>query len=131
MSRPGRPTKLTPRLQVQIVHFIAQGNTIRAACGVCGIDPTTYDRWLRKGRAAKRGRYANFALAVERAQEAFETRMIGAIATAAPKDWRAARELLALRKPQEYGQKATLGVNVQGPIEFKVRYDDEPADAGH
>ena len=53
MSRRGRPEKLTPKLQDDIVKVIRSGNYIETACAFVGINKTTFYDWLKRGAREK------------------------------------------------------------------------------
>lgn len=46
----GRPSKLTPERSERIISLIRNGATHTAAAGSCGIDYTTFLRWIRDGK---------------------------------------------------------------------------------
>jgi len=66
---PGRPTKLTPELQAQLVELLAEGIPISHACDNVGIDPKSYRDWLRWGQNGEgKEPFASFSLAITRAR---------------------------------------------------------------
>lgn len=79
---PGRPSKLTPELQEQLLYLILEGNYIEVACQAAGIDKTTYYRWIRRAEEAE----AKAAEMLE--DDELETNGAGAIYDHAdPADW--------------------------------------------
>jgi hypothetical protein len=67
-------------------------------------------RWIRLGKAQKRGRYKRFFEAIEKAQAEAEARDVALIAKAATTDWRAAAWRLERRLPRKYGPRVRLAV---------------------
>lgn len=64
----GRPTKLTPEVQSQIVALIRGGAFGHVAARAVGVSKSTYFDWLRRGEAAKGGKYVDFRDAVDKAR---------------------------------------------------------------
>lgn len=79
----GRPTKLTPALQDEIIKAIRAGNYMETAAAYQGVDKTTLYEWLRRGKAASRGIYAEFSHAIEKALAVAEIRDVMNIDNAA------------------------------------------------
>ena len=72
----GRNSKLTPEVHEKIVTALRAGNYSKVAAEYAGISEVTFYRWLRRGRAAKRGMYREFADAVQRAEREAEVRAV-------------------------------------------------------
>lgn len=64
----GRPSKLNPERSERIVSLIRQGATHAAAAGSCGIEYSTFVRWIARGKQDlvnnEETPYAHFALSV-------------------------------------------------------------------
>jgi len=79
----GKPTKLTPEMQDEIVNLLKMGALIIDVCGYVGIHERTYHQWVEIGNAYLEGdehsrmprmivdreRYAQFAQATTRARK--------------------------------------------------------------
>ncbi len=101
----GRPSKLTPELQERLVALIRAGNYVETAVLLVGLSKQTFYEWLRKGREQKRGKYAAFADAIERAAAEADERDLRRIDEAADKGvWQAAAWRLERRRPDQFGR---------------------------
>lgn len=49
---PGRPSKMTPDLQAQIIDALLDGAYLETAAAAVGIDDTTLYRWMKRGADA-------------------------------------------------------------------------------
>ncbi len=83
----------------KLLKAIRAGNFVRVASVYAGIPHDTYYRWLKKGGAVKSGAYGKFYERVQAAEATAETALIADWKSAAPQDWRAARDFLARRGP--------------------------------
>lgn len=50
MPQTGRPSKLTPERQQQLVDLIAAGNYLETACAGANIDYSTFRSWILRGQ---------------------------------------------------------------------------------
>lgn len=115
----GCPTKLTPRLQNEMVRWLKRGAHIEHVCRYVGIQPRTYYNWLERGRAyeeaqiegrkpqAKDRIYFVFLQSVERARAKAAmdaTTMILAIGKRNA-DWRALGFFLERSYPDIFGRR--------------------------
>lgn len=119
MSRRGRPEKLTPKLQDDIVKVIRSGNYIETACAFVGINKTTFYDWLKRGAREKdrvernprakvrksERKYVEFSNAIEKALAHAEIRDVAIIGKAAEKEWQAAAWRLERKFPDRWGRK--------------------------
>jgi hypothetical protein len=96
MKKLGRKTLLTQKLQAKLCQLLENASTIKTACGAVGISERVFYEW-----AAEK---PHFAQATNRARSLAKIRLIGIIMAAAPKDWRAAMELLSRLAPAEFGR---------------------------
>jgi hypothetical protein len=129
--------KLNPETTERICQLISAGSTYSGAYGQAGVAKRTFMEWMARGRAERahqegggRARrverqYLEFLLAVEQAELTAKAVLVTAWMKAAtgsktrPPDWRAARDFLARRWPDEWmpreGRQLTGGDG--GPIE--------------
>jgi hypothetical protein len=107
--------KLTDETRDRICQLIAAGNPYSVAYGQAGVAKRTFMDWMAKGRAertrqeagerARRGEaiYLEFLLAVEQAEHTAKALLVTSWVKAAKDgDWRAARDFLARRWPDEW-----------------------------
>lgn len=129
----GRPTKLTPELQAEIVKIIKTGNYIETACAFVGINKSTFYDWLKRGarekqRLEKNPRakikkseavYVEFSNAIEKALAQAEIRDVAIIGKAAESNWQAAAWRLERKYPERWGRKDRIEHTGKdgGPIE--------------
>jgi len=120
----GRPSKLTPDLQTEVCRILALGCTITAACGVVGIDETSYQKWRVRGREAleaghdesheTEGKYVGFLGKTTRALQRFEIGAVENIRRAGKAgDWKAEAWMLARRNP---AFRDTSKVELEGEV---------------
>lgn len=102
-----RPTKLTPKLQEQIVSYLRAGAYVETAAAAAGIAKDTLYAWLRRGAAGEEP-FARFAAAVEEAQAKSELRDLAIIGKAAETEWTAAAWRLERKYPDRYGRRARI-----------------------
>lgn len=133
MGTVGRRTRLTPEVQEKICSALRTGNYIRTAAGWANVGESSVYAWLDRGRNAitagaanevwivdpedpdgdhilsddgipdRERRYVDFVEAMDKAEIEAEIRMATQWSMAAAKDWRAAKEFLARRYPERWG----------------------------
>ena len=94
----GRPTRLTPELQAQLVAAVRETGWLSPAARRCGVSETVVQEWIARGRGTHPRRlrtpaYARFADAIQKAQAEWEASKLTLIDTAArtkPECWTAA-----------------------------------------
>lgn len=116
-----RPTKLTPKLQEQVVGYLRAGAYVETAAAAAGISKETLYSWLRRG-AADEVPFAAFAEAVEKAQALAEMRDLALIGKAAETEWTAAAWRLERKFPSRYGRRQA--VEVSGPEGGPIQIND-------
>ena len=108
----GRPTKLTDEVQATIVAALEGGCTRSAAAGAAGIDPSTLQRWVRRGERAdgRDKRFRLFCMAIKKAESMCDMRCLELINAAASEGrWQAAAWILERRWPQSWGRRRVEG----------------------
>jgi hypothetical protein len=126
--RTGRPTLLTPALADRIVEVVSAGNYLKTAAQFAGVGQSTLMSWLARGRAAAADVEAHaaepgwqlpaaelpFLEFLERVTQA-ETRAEVAAVThwrrAFAEDWRAARDYLGRKRPEQWAAKTTVAIS--------------------
>lgn len=101
----GRPTKLTPELQVKIVEIIRAGNYADVAAEAVGIGSSTYYHWLALGRDATSGKYRDFRDAVKAAECYAEVRAVAIVQKHMVDNWQAAMTYLERKFPDRWGRR--------------------------
>ncbi len=123
---PGLPAGVN--VAEAIILLIKAGNTQRDAAGAVGIWPETLSRWLTRGaneltRMATEGHeepeeteadYVNLTLELMYAQAESKIRMTAAWQGHFGKDYKAVRDFMAQRWPDEWGSKPSR-VELSGP----------------
>ena len=99
--RTGRPTKLTPALQAQIVLALQSGAYVETAAAFAGVDKVSLYAWLKRGRKQRRGLFRDFLNAVEKAMAEADLRDLTMINKAAAKYWQAATWRLERKHPKQ------------------------------
>lgn len=131
-SERGRPQKLTPDIQVDLVKKIQTGATFETAAASVGISVSTLRDWRRRGereiqrldqnKKAKMKKseeiYVYFSAAIKKAEADAELRYITIIATAAKEHWQSAAWMLERRYPETWGRKDRQEVTHHGSVEI-------------
>jgi transposase len=113
----GRQSKLTPEVQELICKALRGGNYFETACRFAGVSPTTALEWIARGEGREPRRratkeYAEFAEAVRAAESHCEVRTVAQWQDNIPESWQAARDFLARRFPDRWGNRETIRVNI-------------------
>lgn len=118
----GRPSKLTPDRRKTLIDAIKAGNHIVRACHFAGIDASTFYKWKKKAETSKSGEYFDFVKEIEEAESQSQVRMVAQWQAQIPNDWRAAREFLARRFPDEWSslEKREISGNSENPIVIEI-----------
>jgi hypothetical protein len=103
-----RPTKLTKEVSERICLAIRASNYAVVAARSAGVSESSYYRWLDRGRSAGRGIYREFYEDIERAEAEGEARAVALIASAMPRDWRAAMAILERRYSARWSRKLAV-----------------------
>ena len=112
----GRPTKLTPELEAAICESVALAIPNKYAAEEAGINESTFELWMRKGREG-RAPYAAFYKAVTRARaravKSLTVRVLGGGKGSSGSAW-----LLERRFANDYGprQKVELSEDPDKPL---------------
>lgn len=128
MSRAGRKTKLTPKLQETICTYIKQGYTIEQSCALSGITPRTYYNWIKRGKQAKTGKFFQFFQKAKQAEEIAEAKYLATIIQAAAGnpsegvrgDWRAAAWYLERKNPDRWSKTEKLQQDIRADVKQRT-----------
>lgn len=104
----GRRDKLTPEREAKILELIRLGLTYEKACLAVGIDRGTLGRWMRRGEAAKSGKFFTFRVAIEKARAEGEVAHVQNIVTAGEIHWTASAWWLERTNFERWGKKQTI-----------------------
>jgi hypothetical protein len=115
----GRPTKLTPELQEELLKALKGGAYVEDACGYVGIHKDTFYEWMRRG-ADGDDLYSEFSDAVEKARASAVVRNIALLQKAAEDSWQAAAWWLERTRPNQYGRRTNIAGPDGGAIEIKT-----------
>lgn len=114
----GRLTKFNPEMGEAIAQLVEVGIPLATAARASGVAASTFFRWMKCGREAKRGLHRRFYKRMMEARAKSEARMVGIISLSAERDWRAAAFLLERRNPEAWGQrsKTVLAGDTKAPL---------------
>jgi hypothetical protein len=123
----GRPSKLTDKVRARLMASLKGANTYKCACRAAGIGYSTFEAWMARGERQRVGEYREFreqvletcSLAEEELVRRWQAQTIG--------DWRACRELLAMRFPEDWVRRQTYEVSGPGGGPIEVRAQDVAA----
>jgi len=106
-KKQGRPSKLTPELQAEIILLIKMGNFVEVACETVGINKSTFYDWIKKGKNSNhsKNKYRKFREAVVQAMAQSEAMNVALITKQSKYNWRAAAWILSRRHPDKWGKK--------------------------
>lgn len=115
MSKGGRPSKLTPEVQARICRAIRRGMSLPKAAKYGGIDYDTFKLWIRKGKAAKSGKFFTFFTTIQKTKAVAEAAILARIDKAGRGgDWRADAWILthAPRFKDDYSDTSRVQASV-------------------
>jgi len=103
----GRPSKLTPELQGEMIVLLKSGNFIETVCKTVGINKSTYYDWMKKGEKSNQShnKCKIFKEAVEKAMAWSEAKDVAIITKHSEENWRAAAWKLSRKHPDKWGKK--------------------------
>ncbi len=122
----GRPTKLTSQVRAIILDAIARGHPYDSACEFADVDYSTYRDWMNGN--------PEFAEAVRNAEHQRDDLLLRTWHLAATQgfgldakpDWRAAREFLAVHRPERYAKQQKIEHSGSQELVVKVvKYSDD------
>lgn len=128
----GRPTKLTPELQADLVRLIEAGNYVETAAGCCGVQPATVRDWVKRGVRGHKT-YRGFSTALKKAEARAEASGVVRIRAAAKNQWQADAWFLERKFPQRWGRKSRDEPSEAAPPTVNVYLPDNgrvPSDRG-
>jgi hypothetical protein len=120
--RPGRPTKLTPRVATRVLDAVRKGATREVAAQAAGIGRSTLGIWHARGKddldAGLHSVFAAFAGDLSRAEADAELYLVDLLRKAAVSDPRSAQWLLARRWPERWAARteAYAATGVDDPV---------------
>ena len=120
----GRPSKLTPETQAIIIANMRIGLRYKDAALAACVTYQTIRNWTARGEKAKSGKYAEFFVAVKRAQAEGERLLLARIQDAARKQWQAAAWILERRYPDKWARREHIKQEVKGKVKIKLVFPD-------
>jgi hypothetical protein len=122
------PTLHTDELADRIVQVVNAGNYLKTAAQFAGVGQSTLMGWLARGRAAAAAveahaddpawtlpetevRYLDFLERVTQAETVAEVSAVTHWRRAFADDWRAARDYLARKRPDQWAAKTTVSLS--------------------
>lgn len=67
-DKRGRPPKLTPELQENIIHYLRFGNFLETSAAFNGLDASTVRRWITRGRREIQRLEANLSSKIKQSE---------------------------------------------------------------
>ena len=127
-------SKLTPKVRDAICDAIAAGNYVEIAASAGGVTKQSVYNWLQRGRdevaliedghepRKTEAAYVDFLDAVTRAERQAEADAVRIWREQMPDDWRAAKEYLARRFGERWGDRQRVEMTGKdgGPVEQRV-----------
>jgi hypothetical protein len=126
MANLGRTPLINPAIVAEIVTMIQAGNTYEIAAQAAGIDGSTFYKWQKRGRDAKRTLaqggeigeieypYVEFVEAIKKARAMAIATAVVHVRRAMPKNWVAAMTFLERSDPEHWGRRDRLDVKATG-----------------
>lgn len=108
-SKRGRPTRLTPNLEAEIIATVELGVPMRTAALKAGVPEGTFDSWQRQGRQGRQP-YSHFCMGLTRARATAAVNLHIRALSGGPGS-SAAMWLLERRYPDDYGSRQKLDVS--------------------
>ena len=117
----GRPTKLTPELQEELLKALKGGTYVEDACAYVGLGVTTFYRWMNEAQSEDAtDELREFRAAVEKARASAVVRNVALLQKAAEDSWQAAAWWLERTRPDHYGRRTNIAGPNGGAIEIKT-----------
>ena len=114
----GRPPKLTPELQADIVGLVQAGNYLETAAHLAGVNVSTVRMWLRQGAQAKSpDKYTRFLAVVRKAEAYAEAHGVQRVRAHGATHWQAEAWFLERRYRDRWGRSDNEGGEVRQDVE--------------
>jgi transposase len=119
-------TKFTEEITTQIVTFYENGLPIKYASELAGVHRSTVYKWLKKGEAAKSGKYRKFYLDILRAKSKFVAYHVNKL-NESDADW-TSKYLLEVTDPETFvvEKKVQTTTDAEVKVENKVEMTVKP-----
>jgi hypothetical protein len=124
--KPGQPeakSKLTHDLQQRICNVVAAGQSRERAASLNGINRSTIRNWLLKAQEDPKSRYAEFAAALELADDQAIAMMVDRLLKDPDQKW--TWKILKNKRPEEFNERLHIKSELSGPDGSPI-----PIDAG-
>lgn len=97
----GAPSKLTPQMQIDIIHDLKKGLYVESICPAYGIDVTTFYRWLRTR--------PEFRQAIKMAEAELQGACLGTIASGT-EGWQGSAWIMERRFPRLWSMRVKAAI---------------------
>lgn len=103
-------TLLTKEVHALIVRMVRNGNYLETAAAAAGIQESTVQEWVRRGRISGEEPYASFSRDIMAAEASKEDELLGRIESAgrSAECWQANAWILARRHPKRWQEKVQI-----------------------
>jgi len=127
-SAPGRPTKLTSALRKKFVRAV-KFNYFETAAALCGIDPRTARRWMKRGsdelerieagepRSKENAAYALFCAEVRAAEAKGESEMVRRLTAHGKEHPSAVMQYLERKYPKRWGNRVKIVQEIEAELD--------------
>ena len=107
-----------------LIENHGKGLPIKDCADIAGISRQTVYEWMRKGETAKRGKYHDFYVDMQRARAKFKSHHLQKIGNS--KSWMASQYLLQCVDPDEYvvAEKQKIESETKATIQAEVDMND-------
>jgi hypothetical protein len=123
MGKTGRPSKLTPEKQKDLVDLIGEGNTIETACALVNLNPDTFYTWMKRGWKPNTV-FSEFAEAIRKARAAAESWHVANIKKHADKSWAASAWHLERSNPDKWALRRSIEATPEpSPVEDAPNFE--------
>ncbi len=119
LANPGGRPSAFDEASPKILKYLRKGNTYECSCACSRISYDAFNDWIKKGKShLKQGlsdsKYAKFFQDVQKAEMDAEEEVLGHWKDCIPGNWQAAKEFLARRNPDKWGNREKVDVTSNG-----------------
>ena len=115
-----RPTLLTPELTEHMVAAIKGGSPAQDAAALCGVNPSTYYRWMREGAEGDDEQKQEFRQRIIEAKATLKAACVRKVLKAANSDWKAAAWYLERAHPEDFGRRDRVRMEGEHSVRVEV-----------
>jgi hypothetical protein len=120
----GRPTSCTPEVTAEVCKWLASGCYVETACNLAGIHKGTHYDWLKRAETGEQP-FADYADAIQRAENQAEARAVALINKAGEEDPKALQWWLSHRHSDRWADRSKYDIGGQkdNPVQVRAKLD--------